>query len=29
VEKVTKNVPVPEDQFVVNVPEGTTIKNLE
>lgn len=29
VEKVTKNVPVTEDQFVVNVPEGTTIKNLE
>ncbi len=29
VEKVTKNVHVTEDQFVVNVPEGTTIKNLE
>jgi hypothetical protein len=29
VEKVAKNVPVAEDQFVVNVPEGTTIKNLE
>jgi hypothetical protein len=29
VEKATKNVPVTEDQFVVNVPEGTPIKNLE
>jgi outer membrane lipoprotein-sorting protein len=29
VEKVTKNVPVPDDQFVVNVPEGTTIKDLD
>ena len=29
VEKVSKNVPVAEDQFVVNVPDGTTIKSLE
>jgi hypothetical protein len=29
VEKMTKNVPVAQDQFVVNVPEETTIKNLE
>ena len=29
VEKVTKNVPVTEDQFVVNVPDGTTIKDLD
>lgn len=28
-EKVTKNVPVPDDQFVVSVPDGTTIKNLD
>jgi len=29
VEKVTKNVPVAEDQFVVSVPTGTEIKSLE
>ena len=29
VEKVSKNVPVAEDQFVVNVPDGTAIKSLE
>jgi len=29
VEKVTKNVPVPGDEFVVNVPPETEIKNLE
>jgi outer membrane lipoprotein-sorting protein len=29
VEKVTKNVALPADQFVVNVPEGTQIKNLQ
>jgi outer membrane lipoprotein-sorting protein len=29
VEKVTKNVPVPTDEFQVNVPPETEIKNLE
>ena len=29
VEKVTKNVPVPADEFEVNVPPDTQIKNLE
>jgi hypothetical protein len=29
VEKVTENVPVPEDQFQVSVPPETEIKNLE
>jgi outer membrane lipoprotein-sorting protein len=29
VDKVAKNVPLPADQFVVTVPEGTEIKNLQ
>ncbi len=29
VEKVTKNVPVPEDEFVVSVPPETQVKDLE
>lgn len=29
VEKVTENLPLPEDQFVVNVPPGTEIKTLQ
>jgi outer membrane lipoprotein-sorting protein len=28
VDKVTKNVPLPADQFVVTIPEGTEMKNL-
>ena len=28
VDKVTKNVPLPADQFVVSIPEGTEMKNL-
>lgn len=29
VEKVTNNVPLPADQFVVSVPPGTEVKNLQ
>jgi outer membrane lipoprotein-sorting protein len=28
VDKVTQNVPLPADQFVVSIPEGTEMKNL-
>jgi outer membrane lipoprotein-sorting protein len=29
VEKVTQNMPLSDDQFVVKVPQGTQVQNLE